>query len=194
MIYTKINTDFYSINMFSHLSSWKLYSVLKNGANVCLENLSDLHLPLLTSLTKHSKTFNPFSPEAVLAMARWDGWASSVCVPVRNRYTKTNSIHSTGFPFLCDSGIKPQQDRVLQYLWVDSKGFFQGVAVFPHPEREVPVALVYGGDPLPDFCGVYVSFFYKAVSQLDEELHFLLCLLPKIWSLVMFYYYYFLWF
>lgn len=132
------------------------------------------------------KPFNPFSPEAVLSMARWAGWVFSVS----KGHTRPNRIHTTGFTFLCDSGIKPQQDRVLEYLWVDSKGFFQGVAVFPHPEGKVPVALVDGGHPLPDFSGMYVSFFYKAVSQLDEELHFLLRLLPKIWSLVMFYYYF----
>jgi len=87
--------------------------------------------------------------------------------------------------------VKPQQDMDLQYLCIDSKGFFQGAAVFPHPEREVTVAFVNGGDPLPNFSGVHMSFFYKAVSQLDEELHLLLCLLPKIWSLVMLQYYYF---
>lgn len=91
-------------------------------------------------------------------------------------------------------GTKPQKDTDLQYLCIDSKGFLQGVAVFPHPEREVTVAFVNGGDPLPDFSGVYMSFFYKAVSQLDEELHFLLCLLPKIWSSVMLHYHYFLYF
>lgn len=79
----------------------------------------------------------------------------------------------------------------LQYLCIDSKGFLQGVAVFPHPEREVTVAFVNGGDPLPDFSGVYMSLFYKAVSQLDEELHFFLCLLPKIRFLVMLHYHYF---
>lgn len=133
------------------------------------------------------KPFNPFSPEAVLSLARWAGWIFRVS----NGHMKTYSTHTTDFTILCDSGIKPRQNMVLQYLWVDSKGFFQGVAVFPHPEREVPVALVNGGDPLPNFSGMYVSFFYKAVSQLDEELHFLLCLLPKIRSLVMFYYYFF---
>lgn len=43
--------------MFPLRPPQKLYNLLKNGANICLENLPDLHLPLLTSLTHHRKNF-----------------------------------------------------------------------------------------------------------------------------------------
>lgn len=65
------------------------------------------------------------------------------------------------------------------YLCVDAEGFLQGVPVLSHPQGEVSVMLVHCGHPFPDLCGMNVAFFHKAIGQLNQKLHLLLCLLSQ---------------
>lgn len=63
------------------------------------------------------------------------------------------------------------------HLGGDAQALFQAFLVLGHSQGEVAVVAVYRAHPSLQFHNVDVAFLYQVVSQLDEELHLLLCLL-----------------
>lgn len=74
---------------------------------------------------------------------------------------------------------KPTTTYCLVWVWGDAQGLLQTAAVLVHAQGEVSVAFVHSRHPFLDLSCVTVAFLAETVSQLDEQLHTLLCLLKN---------------
>lgn len=104
------------------------------------------------------------------SLLSWVGYHTSqtlLCIYILSKY-RSRFWHQTCTCFL--------------YLWAASQCRFQQVAVLPHPDSEVTVALVNRGNAAAELCAVGVAFGQHALSQLDEQMNLFLRVLAEMRS------------